>query len=72
MSLLLRALLCDVDQYNTTVSEGIFKAVLDQSCRAERWHPKHDRAAVFECGFKKGVVLPLIWPQKMGLDSWAD
>lgn len=43
MSLFLRALLCDVDQYNTTVSEGIFKAVLDQSCRAERWHPKHDR-----------------------------
>lgn len=53
---------CIVAQYNATVSEGVFKAVLDQPCRSEHWHPK----TVLEClnVTLKAAVLPLIWPQR--------
>lgn len=72
MSLFLRAFLCTVDQYNTIVSEGIFKAVLDQPCRSEHWHPKTRLYCCVWCGFKSSSPATHLATEKMGLVSWAD
>lgn len=63
MSLFLRALFSIVAQYNTTGSQGVFKAVLNQNVGTQ----KHDCVAVFECDFKSSSPASHLATEKMGL-----
>ena len=71
MSLFLRPLLYIVNQYNTTVSESFFKAVIDQSCLREHWHLKA-WLCCYVCGFKRRSPASLLATEKTRSVSWSD